>query len=61
MNPDRLSENCAFCKYVLLAADSDMPNESILQDRAELAEVANKNESDAAAAERAYVRSLVKR
>ena len=44
------------------AADDPLPsNADVLQNRADLAEGENRDESNAAAAERAYVKSLVKR
>lgn len=47
---------------MVLAADDALPSDAVvLQDRAGLAEDDNRKESDEAAAERAYVRSLVNR
>ncbi len=49
-------------QHCVIAADDPLPsNADVLQNRADLAEDENRDESDVAAAERAYVKSLVKR
>ncbi len=49
-------------QHCVTAADDPLPsNADVLQNRADLAEDENRDENDVAAAERAYVKSLVKR